>query len=269
MAMNYRKWDNLHDSDDENFDGTDDATVPQAVEANCSLMLLASWMSEAAPTLGDELSAKLVRFIALSDLSWAAKRPGAAPPRAKSIVDFLEKEGEPSFSALVSLCHVAKRKSDDKGQGQAAKTAAGRALIMAMGCLNTLHACRQNGGARNLFDLLKQEPRGDLRKSLDAYKFAQEAIRESLAADDDDPTHEAIPPKPTMSEADEAVLQAMRSASIPSKSAQPPSSTESRWRRVATIFARTAGIHVAFVLLGMACQEGYKLLYAVPAAQEL
>jgi hypothetical protein len=26
---------------------------------------------------------------------------------------------------------------------------------------------------------------------------------------------------------------------------------------------------VAFVLLGMACQEGYKLLYAVPAAQEL
>lgn len=222
MASNYKKWDDLRDSDDENFDGTDDATVPQAVEANCSLMLLASWMSEAAPTLSDELSAKLVRFIALSDLSWAAKRPGAAPPRAKAIVDFLEKEGEPSFSALVSLCHVAKRKSDDKDHGQAAKTAAGRALIMAMGCLNTLHACRKNGGARNLFDLLKQEPRGDLRKSLDAYKFAQEAIRESLAADDDEPTDEAIPPKPTMSEADEAVLQAMRSASISSKPAQPP-----------------------------------------------
>ncbi len=264
MAHNYKKWDNIYDSDDENWDGTEDATLPQHAEANCSMMLLASWMSEAAPTLDDDSSAKLVRFIALSDLSWAAKRPGAAPPRAKAIADFLEKEGEPSFSALVSLCHVAKRKSDDNDQEPAAKTAAGRALIMAMGCLNTLHACRHEGGARALFDKLKAAPRGTLRKRLDAYEFAKDAIREHT---DDEPTDKA--PVTEADDETEMILQSMKDAPKPSTSAQPSSSSESRWRRLATVCARVVLMHMAFVGVGMVCRESYKVLYAVPAAEEL
>ena len=275
MATNYDKWDAIYDSDDDNYDRTDDAGLGEHVEQHHSMLLLSSYMSEAAPKLDEVEQAKLVRFIAVQDLSWAAKRPAAAPPRAKAITEFLEKEGEPSFAALVSLCHVAKRYSEEDAERPATKAAGARALIMAMGCLNTLEACRQEGGARKLFDQLRDKPRGDLRRRLDAYEFAKAAIQRQPAlaavrpgdakADEVEATEE--------DEADSVAAALAARPSVPPKlpvdSALGQTKQGGRWNRILHKVARAVLMQMAFVSLGLVCREAYQALRAVPAETEL
>jgi len=264
------------------------------------MLLLATYMSEAAPNLKEEDSARLVRFIAVQDLSWAAKRPGAAIPRAKAVIEFLE-EAEPPFAALVSLCHTAKRHADDPEQEPHAKSAASRALIMAMGCLNTVQACREEGGARALFGHLREKPKGALMRRLEKYEFAKAAIQQNPtpptpAADDDlseiddalgidrsKPLSEAaktqamkaaedLTREPTEQEEFEAAISAMNIPKV--KKPSDFEKKESRWTTLGKNLAKVVLLHLAFVTAGLAIRGVYKevlapVLLSVPSSDEL
>jgi len=230
------------------------------------MFLLSSWLPDAAPNLPAEAGAKLVRFIAVQDLSWAAKRSGSAPPRAKAVTKFLEKEGEPAFEAMVSLCHVAKKISDTEEE-PSARAAAGRALIMAMGCLNTLQACREEGGARKLFAKLETEPKGQLASRLERYDFAREAIvdhpeLQPAAGAAANEARASKPVEPVPSEEDETDVGCMP---MPPRPAWKPLEPEpkGRWKRILQTVAKMVLVHLAFVMVGLAGREVYQQLSMV------
>lgn len=266
----YKKWDALDCEDDEDDDRKAGNTAEQK-EHNHSMILLTAWLTDAAPNLQPDGQAKLVRFISLQDLSWAARRQDAAPPRSQAVIDFLERDGEPDFRALVALCCTAKRYSDGQADPRA-RAAASRALIMAMGCLNTLQACRREGGARKLFDRLQNEPHGELKKKLEKYEYAAQAIGDhpelgKLATTPPASERSALsePAQPAQSAREDKAEEALPLPPMPKVTPwTPPVEKTSRGRRLIRTVAKVVLLHLAFASFGIVIREVYARFQEVP-----
>ena len=176
--MDYRRWENLADIDEDEDDRATAANNPSQAsklfEQNHSMVLATSLLWEAAPHLTDDESVLLIRFIATQDRGSAKSNVGCAD----AICGMLESKATPlPRSALVDLCLLVKERLDAAKDDKAVRAAMGRVLMLVTGALNTVAACDScKGGAPAFFALLDREPTGAVAARYEGYGFAKECL---------------------------------------------------------------------------------------------
>lgn len=187
--VDYGKFDAIDNSSDDE-DATPAVAAHTEVEKNRllalhqTMIMLTSYLIEAAPSLAEPEQARIVRFIATQDKGTDENNSA----RHREIVAFLDKEmpigwaSETALEPLMCLCTFANGQLS-VAEGGREQVSAGRALIVAMCALNTLGAVVGEGGsARAVFDKLLAEPDGELAQRYTTLEFAKALIRTRQAA---------------------------------------------------------------------------------------
>lgn len=210
--VDYKKWDAIVDSDDDEPRGgsgsgsggnaglqqrrkTPARGTPEYNDRmshhSQSMAMIAEWLKEADPRMSSDEVTQMIKFITV-------QHRGVHPHnimRHAEIVAHLEAAeaaGEsPRMHSLIALCYLAKHRAEDADHEVAGRGK--RVLVVAMGALNTLCACEHEGGAHRLFDALLGEPKSALQTKYTACEFAAECV----ANPPDDP-RDAPPPEPSL-----------------------------------------------------------------------
>ena len=206
--MNYDKWNNIGDDSDDEDANTPEAiakkhpeTAGKMLAQHEAMMRLVGWIAESVPELPDKDMAHLVRFIATQDKVICPD----SVKRHVAIAKFLTEEPAPDgaawtppMSALIKLCHYAEKQTNADGVSAEDRTAFSRTLILAMSALNTLGACKAEGGIHTLAAALESDPNGAMAKRYEQYVYARDLVRSNPSASqaeavgDDDETEEDL-----------------------------------------------------------------------------
>ena len=178
--VDYTKWNDVDDDDDDDGKPRQAAVSAASMDdrrANHeqSLSLIAGWVREACPHLVDDDVAQLMHFLSV-------QHPGIHEHnimRHQGITAFLEAAEAagkaPTPRSLFALGHLAKERSEAADRDMASRGE--RVLVVAMHALNTLVACRSEGGARKLFATLLGDPAGQVAVRYKALEFATDYVR--------------------------------------------------------------------------------------------
>ena len=259
--VDYSKWSNVGDSDDED-DGRKAADSTPA--ADFGRQLLAQWVMEAAPNVSKDEIHHLTRFV-------EAQQPRLGErdnrSRATDITHFLETQRPPRTAPIVAAVAASQtRNFDVLDAGERAPALRVRAALTS--ALNTLCASKENGGPRKLFELMRDSPTGDVatRYAKQAYAaaavdaFCEARLRATARADA--PQRGALPKLRAPNAAEKARGEAKKAedAPAPAKSGDAPSAEPAEvlekskrrpWRRWEIVGIIVALINVMLILLGL------------------
>lgn len=168
-VINYSKWDAMLYEEDKRPTYKETADVHQE-----STALISKWIREACPKIKSSETRRLINFITVQHHN----RQPTNVSRAGEICAFIDKtrdEGaELDMQKLIALTKLAKKMSEHEEEGMREK--AKRVLGVAMGALNTLAAVTEVGKASWLFDMLHDEPNGEVMKKYKELGYAIEAV---------------------------------------------------------------------------------------------
>lgn len=165
--VNYERWAQMVDSDDET--PPEDSTPA----TDFGRQLMASWLREATPDLTASEVTLLTKFCEVQQ-----PRLGESDnrTRATDIVQFCESNGGvPRVEPLVNVvaCSLVRSIST---LDEAARAPALRVRAVLTSALNTACACRQHGGARPLFELMRSSPDGEIAQFYGRQGYASAEI---------------------------------------------------------------------------------------------
>lgn len=177
MPLDYGRWDRLpEDSDDDQLALTVESAPrlaeshPRAaehlLERQRVYMTFLRWLREVAPELTESETTHLARFVAVQDRATCPEQR----ERHDAIAAFMEEKErwDPPLGALAELCREAEER-----RRRAKDPSAGRVLMLAMDALNTLAACKEEGGARVLFEAIRRDASGQVAERYGEFGYAR------------------------------------------------------------------------------------------------
>ena len=191
----YRKWDHFvrteaNDSEEDEEESAESVArrdpdrAGKLLMQHEAMMRLVGWLTEAAPELSDKELSHLVRFVAVQDKVVCPD----IMKRHAAIAEFLNEEQapgggvwKPPMQSLAALCHLAEQRTNAPAVTSQERSAFGRVLILAMSALNTLGACKREGGIDALLTMLEDDPNGQVAQHYHSFAYAQEYVRRDTA----------------------------------------------------------------------------------------
>lgn len=167
-SIDYAKWDNVVDSDDE-----DDAPVDATPAAAFGKKLMEAWLTEAAPGVSADEISLIVKFVEKQQ-----PRIGERDNRSQStqIVQFLESQRCAIRTAPLVAAVAASQARDLEALPSSERAPAARVRAALTTALNTLCAAKECGGPRQLFESMRASPIGDVATRYAQHAYAAAAV---------------------------------------------------------------------------------------------